>query len=1482
MKFSHKRKTSLRLESLEHRHLLAADVFISEFSASNDSVVTDENGDAPDWIEIYNAGPDSVNLDGWHLTDDIEELQKWNFPAQNLDPGNFLLVYASDKDRGELNSPLHTNFKLSTNGEYLALTKDTGATTVEVVSEFSPEYPFQFTDVSYGRAQGVMETVILPPTAPAKIFVPQDNALGTAWTSPSFNDNAWTAGTAGIGYQTTVPGFTVEDAKSTGTIQNLSNAISVLDGTSQQSKTTAITPVVNFEDTGGGANFGGDLNFPNDTNADDDDFAIRATGTILIPTSGTWTFGINSDDGARLRIGGQTVINDNTLHGAQDTFEQITLDAGEHDIELIYFERGGGAEVELFAASGNRSSFSSAFELVGDVENGGLAVFTSPSGTATGFGSNYSTDVGEVMLDKSTDIFMRVPFNVVDPASLETLTLRMNYDDGFVAFLNGTEVARRNAPDGVVPANATATIDRSRLDSSFAEFIDVTPFLDQLTTGENVLAIHALNDSIDSGEFLMRAELAEVSVSNGDLLYFPEPTPRDFNPSTGVVGFLTNEVSFSMPHGFKEEAFPLAMTAETEGTTIRFTTDGSEPGSNSTVYSGPITIDSTTTVRARAFKDGLDSSFVETASYLFISDIVEQDRASAVEAGFPNTTSRNGQSIDYGMDPDIVDSATWGSQMEAALKKIPTMSVVLDGDDMFGSSQGIYVNAGSHGKEWERPASLELINPDGTDGFQVDMGIRVRGGFSRSGGNPKHAFRLFFRDEYGDAKLEYPLFQEEGADEFDKIDLRTTQNYSWSFQGNQNNAFVRDVFSRDLQREMDHPYTRSRYYHLYLNGQYWGVYQTQERAEARYAASYFGGNSEDYDVVKSAGSSGGYQNEATDGNLEAYERLAAFFYQTNGLGDENHDDYMKAQGKNPDGTTNPEYERLLDVENVMDYAILTYFTGDRDGPGSRFTAPRVNNYFGIFNRENPDGFKFFEHDSEHSLDTGENNMVSPFTSGGSQMRYFNPHWMHEQLANDNTEYRTQFMDRVTELTFNGGFLTPEVTNAMIDSRAAEFDTAMIAESARWGDAKRTSPYTKTTWDNAINRTKGWLDERGPVFLNQLRAVDWYPNANPPEFRVNNSPQHGGTVTPDDNISILTTATLDFNNTLINDGTTWSYLDDGSNQGTAWRASDFDDSSWAAGRAELGYGDNERTEVSFGPDSNDKHITTYYRKSFTATDPDYTAVQLRLIRDDGAVVYLNGQEVVRSGMPGGEIGFDTRASATAGGATESTFFEFDIDPALILPGENVIAVEIHQVSPTSSDTSFDLELKAAEEAGGGLNVYYTTDDTDPRLMGGELNPNAKQLTDEGFALISSGKVTARSLVSGEWGPAVVAQFNVDGGVTNPDLNNDSELTAADIDLLLSALSTGNKSPEFDINSDGDVNEDDRNYMIESVFSTFLGDADLDQDVDFADFLILSSNFGNANTGWSQGNFNGDSETGFTDFLLLSSNFGFKAAADELEL
>ena len=158
----------------------------------------------------------------------------------------------------------------------------------------------------------------------------------------------------------------------------------------------------------------------------------------------------------------------------------------------------------------------------------------------------------------------------------------------------------------------------------------------------------------------------------------------------------------------------------------------------------------------------------------------------------------------------------------------------------------------------------------------------------------------------------------------------------------------------------------------------------------------------------------------TDGNRDALDRL----YDETIAGFDNYERYYRVQGLNIDGTRNYSYERLLDVDNLIDFMIIEYYTGDRDGPGSRF-GNIPNNTWGVYNRVNPDGWKWLHHDNEHTLGApaSELNMVTPFTWAGAQREYFNPHWLHEQLMSSNIDYRLHFADHVYRHFFNNGLLT---------------------------------------------------------------------------------------------------------------------------------------------------------------------------------------------------------------------------------------------------------------------------------------------------------------------------------------------------------------------------------------------------------------------------------------------------------------------------
>ena len=165
--------------------------------------------------------------------------------------------------------------------------------------------------------------------------------------------------------------------------------------------------------------------------------------------------------------------------------------------------------------------------------------------------------------------------------------------------------------------------------------------------------------------------------------------------------------------------------------------------------------------------------------------------------------------------------------------------------------------------------------------------------------------------------------------------------------------------------------------------------------------------------------------------------------------------------------------------------------------------------------------------------------------------------------------------------------------------------------------------------------------------------------------------------------------------LVRAGSTWAWRDDGGPPEPDWTAVAHDDAGWARGAAPLGYGDAEVTTVSYGPDAADKHITTWFRHRFRVEAPAAILdLELGLMRDDGAVVWLNGVEVARSNMPAGEILPDTLASAAVSDGDETAFFSWSLDPAGLLEGDNVLAVEVHQIAPDSSDIGFDLQLEAS--------------------------------------------------------------------------------------------------------------------------------------------------------------------------------------------
>lgn len=732
----------------------------------------------------------------------------------------------------------------------------------------------------------------------------------------------------------------------------------------------------------------------------------------------------------------------------------------------------------------------------------------------------YGDGSGGTLLDDMqnayTTLYLRTTFEASQLELLEDLLLSINYDDGFALWINGVLAESKNAPLEK-PYNSVATFYHES--GSYESMILDDP---ELIEGINTLAIQVFNFNLSSSDVHM-----DLSLSAGVRL----PVLVD---SVGMT--------FSHASGYYDDPFELLISASNPEWNILYTLDGSNPQDSPSALSstGPalIQIDPASTanraatpavvVRASAEQPGMKAAYPEARTFIFPASVISQSHPG----GDWPTWDVNGQIIDLAMAPDVTQSGSYAARMLPSLKSLPSISVSIGTASLFDPSTGIYVNALEHGKEWERFCSVELIFPDSDSGFSVNAGLRIRGGWSRNPSYPRHGFRLFFRSEYGMSKLEYPLFGDEGVEVFDKIDLRNAQNYAWS-NGNSNHTFLRDVFSRDIQGDMGQPYTRSRYYHLYLDGMYWGVCQTQERSEARYAESYFGADYRDYDVVKVNTEDRPYSLEATDGNLESWQDL----YNRTLTGFSDNASYYAMEGKNAQGEAVPGGKVRVDLDNLIDYMLIIFYTGNFDAPTSSFGGNKWgNNYYAIDNREDfSSGFKFFVHDSEHAMfdqahgpgiGLQEDRVNLQNQTDGNHMYvesfpHFHPQWLHYKLTS-NEEYRLRFRDRAHRHFGPGGVFTREHLLQRLNQRASEVEVAMVSESARWGDAKSGSSFTVDNhWKPAVNRIRNNLfPYRGDVVINQLAAAKLYSSLSPPDILLDGAPVNNRSLEANDQLTLF--------------------------------------------------------------------------------------------------------------------------------------------------------------------------------------------------------------------------------------------------------------------------------------------------------------------------------------------------------------------------
>ena len=931
--------------------------------------------------------------------------------------------------------------------------------------------------------------------------------------------------------------------------------------------------------------------------------------------------------------------------------------------------------------------------------------------TGIGYGYRFPNFIGvggDTILEMrgiAGSAYLRIPFDVDNPAEVVEMTLELFYEDGFAAYLNGELVASANLPDPLA-FDSISTERREIRDGDAMESFPLD-FAGKLRSGENILAFQMLNDSTGSSDVLLIPELtAQTRDLSGGVIggYLVAPTPGAPNSGIKSSGYV-RDTTFDVDRGFFEAPFDVTIESATPGATIIYTTDGSNPtllngtkvisANETTPPSALVEVTTSTVLRASAFKEGFRASNVDTQTYLFLDDVLNQP---AQPPGYPLPwRSRNGSTIpgDFQMDPDIVGSVYSREELKESLRDLPTISIVTDVANLFDQQTGIQVNPQDAGSASERRVSVEMIDFADGSPIQVDAGMRMNGNASRNPNRGKHNFRLAFRNEYGAGKLRFPLFGSDAPTEtFNQIILRGGNGNSWvhpTTAVRQYGMYIRDQWFRDARFAMGYPEALQNEVHVYFNGLYFGMHHLFERIEEEWTAERFGGEEDDWEGFRIVG---GNRIEVIKGTpAEVNSQML---------------DSWRAVLDAAEAGDLAAVEEYLDMDSFIDYLVLNFHAGNTDWDQNNVRAMR---------QVNPPGkYMFFCHDAERAglngLSTGNLNINSiTHSRSGTEHR---PTSINAWLT-DNPEYALRFADRAYKHMFNGGALTPENGAAQWDARAQGIRLAMKAESARWGDHADSNPRTLVDFDRGLQREYNtWFPRRTPISISQFRAAGLYPEIDPPVFS-----QHGGKVSAGSGL-LITNDTGDIyytvdgsdprlagggihpnsikingaksDQTLIEAGAPgWSYLDDGSDQGTSWREPAYDDSLWGIGDAPLGFGSVNNHPFG-GPWINpDRNTTVYFRKEFEITNANLiTEAAARVMSDGGAIVYLNGVEIARDNMPADPVNFETFASSDSN-IREGNIDVFSFLPSAFVDGINVIAIELHNGSSASSDMGMDLQL-----------------------------------------------------------------------------------------------------------------------------------------------------------------------------------------------
>lgn len=931
-------------------------VQLSEVMASNNGSLADENGDYPDWIELYNASDSDFNLEGYSLTDKVEKRDKFIFPSFTIKAGEYLVIYADGKNTVDTaNRIIHLPYSINATAEDVLLYNSMGELLGQIAITNAQ------TNVSYGM-EGQFKSPT-PGAANSEIVTAEDNSEGNTNNTQ----------------QSDLPIYINEYATK--------DSITYADDTGEFRAWVELynygTEVIDLT----GYSLSDDMEEP--------DKWIFPGGTI--PAGGYLVIFLSGME--REYNEGEPIHATFSLSGKEEALSLYTPSGAMIDTIPVYDLTAnltyGRPELEPTAGKFFPKATPGAANTIAGFDQIESAKYPQNKEVViseiAAVNTTYPEKVSSKKQPAPRDDYIELYNPSDEPVSLEGYWLFKNSVENMYVLPNIT--IQPNSYYILFCGTEENPIGLNRYGQEL-----------YLTDPEGVVI-----DSVETGRMSEGTSNGRVSMTDDTVYYFNTQTAGKANPTTGLAG-PAPAPSFSKESGYATAGEQITISCP--GAVIRYTTDGSTPTENSLVYDGqPITLTETITIRARAYMDGRMPSDDTAGSYII-------------------GRTHNMPVIFLSSDPDGLFSYSNG--------------ILANGPGYTGTQT--HETGANYSQDWERAAHVQYIDENGVAQLEFNAGIKVFGQYSRDLAQKSLSINL--RDKYGPKEICYPFFAGNHTNVFSELVLRNS--------GQDNGvAHLRDAFcAMVVKGQMDLDIMDYRPVVVYLNGEYYGLYDLREKICEDYVANHHGTDPENIDMIKG-------NSAIMSGDLTAWKELLSYV-NSHDLSVQANYDYVASQ---------------VDIEELCNWWIVESFFNNTDTGNIKFY------------RERTDGAKWrwvlFDLDWALYPSTYKWNMVEEMfnPSGHGVGKMFDTDLMVALVANQGfREYFISTYGKYLRTVFD-----TERMLSIFDAMVAEIEAEMPYQIERWG-----APSSYSRWESNVKRLREIVAEKNALV--RADVIDTFTNS----------------------------------------------------------------------------------------------------------------------------------------------------------------------------------------------------------------------------------------------------------------------------------------------------------------------------------------------------------------------------------------------------